>query len=51
MSYRYPEHKDGTPLKNTPLKDGVHDHGIDALRYGLINKFPIKEYKYRTSKL
>ena len=51
MSYRYPEHKDGTPLKNIPLKDGVHDHGIDALRYGIVNKFPIKEYKYRTKKL
>tara|TARA_Y100001972_G_scaffold41048_1_gene50699 strand:+ start:10994 stop:12331 length:1338 start_codon:yes stop_codon:yes gene_type:complete len=48
LSYRYAEHKDGTPLKEEPLKDGFHDHGIDALRYFLVSHFPIKQYKYRT---
>ncbi|MEM8875872.1 MAG: hypothetical protein AAGD32_16615 [Planctomycetota bacterium] len=31
--YRYPDH--GGEL---PLKDGVHDHCVDALRYALINR-------------
>tara|TARA_Y100000593_G_scaffold87654_1_gene168523 strand:- start:6321 stop:7658 length:1338 start_codon:yes stop_codon:yes gene_type:complete len=48
LSYRYAEHKDGTPLKEEPLKDGYHDHGIDALRYFIVSYFPIKQYKYRT---
>lgn len=48
LSYRYAEHKDGTPLKEEPLKDGFHDHGIDALRYFLVSHIPIKKYKYRT---
>lgn len=25
-SYRYPELKDGRPVTDTPLKDGIHDH-------------------------
>ena len=50
LSYRYAEHKDGTPLKEEPLKDGFHDHGIDALRYFMVSHFPIKQYKYRTVK-
>ena len=50
LSYRYAEHKDGTPLKEEPLKDGFHDHGIDALRYFIVSHFPIKQYKYRTVK-
>lgn len=32
-SYRYPESRDGRPLSDAPLKDGVHDHGCDAMRY------------------
>ena len=48
LSYRYAEHKDGTPLKEEPLKDGFHDHGIDALRYFLVSHIPIKQFKYRT---
>ena len=48
LSYRYAEHKDGTPLKEEPIKDGVHDHGIDALRYFMVSHIPIKKYKYRT---
>tara|TARA_Y100000593_G_scaffold93587_1_gene189039 strand:- start:3903 stop:5240 length:1338 start_codon:yes stop_codon:yes gene_type:complete len=50
LSYRYAEHKDGTPLKEEPIKDGVHDHGIDALRYFMVSHIPIKRYKYRTVK-
>jgi hypothetical protein len=48
-TYRYPEHKDND-LKNIPIKDGKSDHSMDAFRYYFINKFPIKQSKYRTSK-
>ena len=50
-SYRYPEHKDGTQLRNEPLKDGLHDHGADALRYGIVNHVPIKKFQIRTHKI
>lgn len=30
---RYPEVKDGRPITNVPVKDGVHDHAVDSLRY------------------
>jgi hypothetical protein len=30
---RYPEMKDGRPVTDKPLKDGVTDHSTDALRY------------------
>ena len=46
-SYRYPESREGADLKELPLKDGYHDHGCDALRYGIINKFPIRYTKIR----
>ena len=49
-SYRYPERNDGQPLKDAPLKDGYSEHGADCLRYGVINRFPIRKYKYRTAK-
>ena len=49
-SYRYPDTKDGRELKEAPLKDGISDHGCDALRYFFINKFPIKNSKIRTRK-
>ena len=48
-SYRYPEHKEGSNLKNEPLKDGLHDHGADALRYGLCGRFPIRKQQYKVS--
>lgn len=32
-SYGYPELKDGRPVTDNPLKDGVYDHDCDALRY------------------
>jgi hypothetical protein len=31
--YRYPEAKDGRPVGDMPVKDGLHDHGVDAWRY------------------
>jgi len=48
-SYRYPEHKEGSNLKNEPLKDGLHDHGADALRYGICGRFPIRKQTYKVS--
>ena len=47
FSYRYPEHKEGFAIKEQPLKDGLHDHGIDALRYGLVSRFPMKQFTIR----
>ena len=43
-SYRYPD-DEGKSLKELPLKDGIHDHSMDALRYLLINLDPIKQRK------
>ena len=40
--YRYPEAEDGKPIKEEPVKDGFHDHGCDAFRYFIINRFPMK---------
>lgn len=33
----YPEHKEGRPEGQEPVKDGVYDHIRDALGYGLVN--------------
>ena len=40
--YRYPETEDGKPIKEEPFKDGRHDHGNDAFRYFIINRFPMR---------
>ena len=40
--YRYPETEDGKPIKEEPIKDGYHDHGCDAFRYLITNRFPMK---------
>lgn len=48
--YRYPERSDGQALKDVPLKDGYSEHGADALRYGIVNRFPIRKYKYKVAK-
>ena len=40
--YRYPESEDGKPIKEEPIKDGYHDHGNDAFRYFIINRFPMR---------
>ncbi len=44
-NYRYPEAVENKDLKPDPLKDGLHDHGCDMLRYFFINQFPIKRNK------
>ena len=41
-NYRYPEHRVDQRLKEEPLKDGRVDHMNDALRYFIVNQFPIK---------
>jgi hypothetical protein len=40
-NYCYPDHKDNTALKEEPLKDGIHDHMMDAYRYFDIGYFPL----------
>ena len=40
--YRYPETEDSKPIKEEPFKDGRHDHGNDAFRYFIINRFPMR---------
>lgn len=37
-AYRYPEPTAGRAIAELPLKDGVHDHPIDALRYFFVNQ-------------
>lgn len=37
----YPQHKDGHPVSDQPIKDGKIDHARDALRYAVINTCPI----------
>lgn len=37
--YRYADIKDGRPLSDTPIKDGVSDHSNDALRYWAVGKW------------
>ena len=46
-NYRYPEHKEGTNIKQEPMKDGYHDHGMDCVRYFFINRFPMRSHKMR----
>lgn len=38
--YHYAEAKDGKPISNQPVKDGVTDHAMDDIRYLAINYFP-----------
>lgn len=45
--YHYPESADG-PQSELPLKDGVYDHPIDALRYFFINA--VKRHKTKCSR-
>lgn len=45
--YCYPEHKEHRDLKELPVKDGRFDHGMDCVRYGIINRFPIKNYQIK----
>ena len=41
-NYRYPEHRNEQQLKEMPLKDGRFDHANDALRFALVNLFPMR---------
>jgi len=45
--YRYPETESGKALKEEPIKDGYHDHGNDAFRYFIINRFPMRNRTMR----
>ena len=38
-SYRYPEAKDGKQVTDSPLKDGVHDHFCDSVRYFAVGRW------------
>ncbi len=38
-AYRYPEVKDGKAITDVPLKDGVHDHANDCLRYFAVGRW------------
>ena len=42
-NYRYPEASEGKDLKPDPIKDGRHDHSMDAFRYFFLNRFPIRQ--------
>lgn len=37
-SYRRQEAKEGRPVSDHPVKDGLHDHGMDGVRYFAINE-------------
>ncbi len=36
LAYQYAETKDGRPVSDVPLKDGITDHSNDALRYTVV---------------
>jgi hypothetical protein len=40
--YRFPEAKEGKGISNNPIKDGRYEHGCDAFRYFILNRFPIR---------
>lgn len=40
----YPEKTTVGKNPDEPVKDGVYDHARDALRYYLVNKFPVSSY-------
>lgn len=44
--YRYPDPKNDIQSE-VPLKDGISDHWIDALRYFFLNRFPLKKAEWR----
>jgi hypothetical protein len=48
-SLRYPDLKDGRPISNKPVKDGVTDHSTDACRYwavGMVLTSPLRKMFY-----
>lgn len=44
---QYPERKDGRPVTDHPVKDGVYDHARDMLRYYMVNQLPIESLQVR----
>ena len=40
--YRFPEAVEGKSISNNPIKDGFYEHGCDAFRYFILNRFPIR---------
>lgn len=40
-AYAYEKDKEGKPIPNEPLKDGLTDHAMDDLRYYAVNYHPI----------
>jgi hypothetical protein len=47
MAYQYPVGPDGTPLGELPLKDDIHDHTMDALRYMIATITPLEAREWR----
>ena len=41
-NYRFPEAVEGKAISNNPIKDGYNEHGCDAFRYFILNRFPIR---------
>ena len=41
--YQYNSNKDGK-VKEEPLKDNIHDHACDCVRYFFVNKFDLAKY-------
>ena len=50
QNYRFPESLSGKQLKNDPVKDGYNEHGNDAFRYFITNRFPMKNQKLQRIK-
>ena len=49
-NYRYPEQKEGKPVRDLPLKDGECDHAMDETRYFFINHIGLRKNKIRRMK-
>jgi hypothetical protein len=51
-AYQYPELKDGRPITDVPLKDGITDHSIDSLRYWAVSRWlVVPELRQREPRL
>ncbi len=45
--YKYPEDRNSEPDGELPLKDGIHDHTMDALRYMIEFVTPLRQTDWR----
>lgn len=48
--YHYPEVKEGRPITDEPVKDGVSDHACDAFRYWAVGMWlttPLRDLDYK----